>query len=223
MSSKIPVGVLISGSGNNLQALIDACEDPAFPARIAVVISNKKHALGLERARRAGIPTVWRWHKKHPTREAYDQVLVDTLREHGVQWVAMAGFMRIITQTLLDAFPHRVLNIHPSLLPAFPGVDAQTQAFEHGVCISGATVHIVTLGVDTGPILIQGAVPRLSTDNRDDLQQRILAMEHRIFPMALRWATEGRVRVEDGLAHVDLHVGESRSLVHLAPAAGATL
>lgn len=213
---KVPVGVLISGSGTNLQALIDACADPEFPARIAVVISNRRHAYGLERARAAGIPAVWRWHKKHPTREAYDRVLVDTLGEHGVRWVAMAGFMRITTQTLIDAFPDRILNIHPSLLPAFPGVDAQTQAFEHGVRISGATVHLVRLGVDAGPILIQGAVSILPTDDRDALQQRILAMEHRIFPLALRWAVEDRITVDGDRAQVDLPPGQARSLFDLA-------
>ncbi len=210
---KIPIGVLISGSGTNLQALIDACADPAFPAEIAVVISNRRHAFGLERARKAGIPAVWLWHKPHPSREAYDAVLVDTLRAHGVQWVCMAGFMRIITRVLIDAYAGKMLNIHPALLPAFPGVDGPGQALDHGAQVAGCTVHIVTEGVDAGPILVQAAVPVLADDDRDALAARILTQEHRIFPLALRWAAEGRIRVDGDRAHVDLLPGERRSFL----------
>lgn len=212
MTEKVPVGVLISGSGTNLQALIDACAEPDFPARIAVVISNRRHAYGLERARAAGIPAVWRWHRKHPTREAYDQVLVDTLHEYGVEWVCMAGFMRVVTPVLIEAFADRMLNIHPAILPAFPGVDGQSQAFDHGVCIAGATVHLVTEGVDAGPIVGQAAVPVLPGDDRDTLAARILSMEHRLFPQALRQAAEGRIRVEGHKAVVDLRPGEQRAM-----------
>lgn len=214
---KVPVGVLISGSGTNLQALIDACAEPDFPARIAVVISNRKRAHGLERARRAGIPTAWLWHRPHPTREAYDTLLVDTLRAHGVQWVCLAGFMRIITSVLLDAFPGRVLNIHPSLLPAFPGLDGPGQALDAGVRIAGCTVHGVELGVDAGPIVLQAAVPVLPDDDRDTLAARILTQEHVLFPRALRWAAEGRLRLTPGRAEVDLRPGEARHLLVPVP------
>lgn len=210
--SKVPVGVLISGSGTNLQALLDACAEPDFPARIAVVISNRKNAYGLERARLAGVPAIWESHRAHPDRPSYDAALVAHLREHGVDWVAMAGFMRIVTPTLIDAFPDRILNIHPALLPAFPGIDGQTQAFEYGTTIAGATVHLVTVGVDSGPVLAQAAVPVHQDDDRDALQQRILAQEHVIFPMALRWAVEGRITVEGRKALVDLRPGEARAV-----------
>jgi len=213
VTRKVSVGVLISGSGTNLQALIDACAQPDFPAQIAVVISNRRHAFGLERARKAGIPAVWLWHKKHPTRQAYDRVLVDTLHAHGVQWVCMAGFMRIITPVLIDAFAGRMLNIHPSLLPAFPGLDGPGQALEHGVQIAGCTVHGVTEGVDSGPIVVQAAVPVLPDDDRDALAARILQQEHRIFPLALRWAAEGRLDRSGEQARVDLHAGEQRFLL----------
>jgi phosphoribosylglycinamide formyltransferase-1 len=209
---KVPVGVLISGSGTNLQALLDACADPAFPARIAVVISNRRGAYGLERARLAGVPAVWESHRAHADRAAYDAALVAHLRAHGVEWLAMAGFMRIVTPTLLDAFPGRVLNIHPALLPAFPGVDGQGQAFEHGTTVAGATVHLVTEGVDAGPILVQAAVPVHQDEPVDALKARILTQEHRIFPMALRWAVEGRISVEGRRARVDLRPGEARAV-----------
>ena len=213
---KVRIGVLISGGGTNLQALIDACADPAFPAEIAVVISNRRHAFGLERARKAGIPAVWLWHKPHPTREAYDAVLVDTLRSHGVEWVCMAGFMRIITDTLIGAFRDRMLNIHPSLLPSFPGLDGPGQALDAGVTLAGCTVHVVRLGVDAGPVVIQAAVPVLPDDDRDALAARILVQEHRIYPRALRWAVEGRLHIEGDRARVDLRSGESRSLLEPA-------
>jgi phosphoribosylglycinamide formyltransferase 1 len=214
---RVPVGVLISGSGTNLQALLDATADPDHPARIACVISNRRHARGLERARQAGVPALWRWHRPHPDREAYDRVLADTLAEHGVRWVALAGFMRIITPVLLQAFEGRVLNIHPSLLPAFPGLDGQGQAHAHGTTIAGATVHLVTPGVDAGPILAQGVVPALDTDTPEALRARILRMEHRLYPMCLRWAVEGRITVEGRRARVDLPSGDARALFDPTP------
>lgn len=215
--SKISVGVLISGSGTNLQSLIDACAAPDFPAQVAVVISNRRDAYGLKRARRAGIPAVWLSHRRQPSREAYDQVLVDTLREHGVQWVCLAGFMRIITPVLLRAFPQRVLNIHPALLPAFPGLHGQQLQHDAAVRIAGATVHLVDEGVDTGPIVIQGAVPHLQDDDVDTLQQRILRMEHRIYPRALRWAVEGRLCIQGRRVQVDLPPGEQVFMMDSTP------
>ncbi|HJN75408.1 MAG TPA: phosphoribosylglycinamide formyltransferase [Myxococcota bacterium] len=203
------VGVLLSGGGTNLQALIDATKSEDFPGRIGVVISNRPKAHGLERARVAGIPAVHIGHRKYPSREAFEEALTDCLRAHDVEWVACAGFMRILTPTFLAAWPDRVLNIHPALLPAFPGVDAQGQAHARGVRVAGATVHFLDPGTDTGPIVAQAAVPVLPDDDRDALQGRILEKEHVLYPMCLRMAVEGRLRVVGGRVEVDLRDGES--------------
>lgn len=205
------MGVLLSGGGTNLQALIDAAADGSYPAEIAVVLSNRRGAGGLDRARAAGIPATWIPHRDK-TREVFDAELVAALQAHGCQWVVLAGFMRILSAVVLDAFSGRVLNIHPALLPAFPGVHAQKQAHDAGVRIVGATVHLVDAGMDTGPIIAQGAVPRHEGDTLEDLQQRILSVEHRLLPMVLRWAAEGRVRAEAGGVSVDLKPSESRYL-----------
>ncbi len=210
--SRVRVGVLISGSGTNLQALLDAASEPEFPAEIAVVVSNRADAGGLARAERAGVPTVVASHRGWPDRAAYDRHLVQILLDHDVAWVAMAGFMRVVTQAFIDAFPARILNIHPSLLPAFPGVDGQGQAFDYGVVVAGATVHLVEVGVDAGPILAQGVVPVLEDDSPERLRARILAIEHRLYPMALRWAAEGRITVDGRRAHVALPPGGRRLL-----------
>lgn len=193
--ARVPFGVLISGSGTNLQALLDAAADPDYPGRPAVVISNRRDARGLERARAAGVPAVWLPHRGK-TREAFDTELVDCLRQHGAEWIAMAGFMRIVTPVLLGAFPGRILNIHPSLLPAFPGVRAQQQAHDYGVRIAGATVHFVSAEMDTGPIILQGATPVRADEDAEALRQRILAIEHEIYPRALSLALRGRLSVE---------------------------
>ena len=190
---KVPVGVLISGSGTNLAALLDAARSPDFPARIAVVISNKPSAYGLQRARDAEVPVVAESHRGWPSREAYDARLVEHLETHGVQWVCLAGFMRIVTPVLIDAFGGRVLNIHPSLLPSFPGLHAQRQALEHGVKVAGATVHLVDPGMDSGPIVAQAAVPVLDSDDEDALKARILTVEHQIYPAALARAARGEL------------------------------
>jgi len=189
------VAVLISGSGTNLQALIDATAG-GHPADIALVVADRHKAGGLQRAHAAGIPTEVLLKRDHPTREAYDGALVDQLRRHEVSWVVLAGFMRLVTPVLLDAFPWRVLNIHPALLPAFPGLHAQQQAFDHGVRVAGATVHFVDRGTDTGPIIAQAAVPVLPSDDAGSLQRRILAMEHKLYPTALRWAVEGKLSID---------------------------
>jgi phosphoribosylglycinamide formyltransferase-1 len=189
------VGVLISGRGSNLQALIDARDRGDLGGVIAVVISNVETAAGLDRARRAGIPTVVRDHRGR-TREDYDDELVTVLREHGVELVCLAGFMRLLSPVFIRAFPGRILNVHPALLPAFPGLDAQEQAFEHGVKVSGATVHLVDEGLDSGPIVAQEAVPVRSDDTAESLTARILEAEHRIYPRAVRLLLEGRCRVE---------------------------
>jgi len=189
------VGVLISGRGTNLQALIDAAAAGRLGGRIAVVISNVESAPGLERARKAGIPTCFRDHRGCP-RERFDEELVALLREHAVDLVCLAGYRRLLSPVFIRAFAGRTLNIHPSLLPAFPGLEAQRQAWEHGVKVSGATVHLVDESLDSGPIVLQEAVPVLGTDGVDGLAARILEAEHRIYPRAVRAMLEGRCRVE---------------------------
>ena len=208
--TKTPVGVLISGSGTNLQALIDACAQPDYPAEIAVVISNKKSAFGLERACEAGIETAWLPARPHPSRESHEQQITETLEKHGAQWVVCAGYMRVLSPAFIQTWPHRILNIHPSLLPAFPGMDAQGQAHAGGVRISGATVHLVDEGCDTGPILAQAATAVLDDDDRDALQQRILKLEHVLYPRVLRWAVEDRIEVVEGKANIRLNPWEKR-------------
>ena len=209
MNEPVPVAVLASGGGTNLQALIDACSDPAFPASIAVVLSNRPKSGAIERAKRAGIRTEAVLRREFPSREEFDAETVRRLRAYGVQWVVLAGYMRLITPVFLCAFPNRVLNIHPSLLPAFPGLNAQAQAHAYGVRIAGCTVHFVDEGADSGPIIAQAAVPALATDSVEDLQQRILAQEHRLLPTCLRWAVENRISLDGRRVRVALGPGES--------------
>ncbi|MBZ0251990.1 MAG: phosphoribosylglycinamide formyltransferase [Candidatus Methylomirabilis sp.] len=190
------IGVLISGSGTNLQALLDRAADGTIPGEVALVLSNKEDAHGLERARKAGAPTAVVRHKDFPTREAFDARLVEALRGARVDLVCLAGFMRVLTPAFIRAFEGRILNIHPALLPAFPGVHAQKQAFDYGVRWTGATVHFVDEGTDTGPIVLQAAVPVLPEDDLERLSARILAEEHRIYPEAVRLFCEGRLRIE---------------------------
>ena len=190
------IAVLISGRGSNLQALIDAIEDGRLSARIAVVISNRATAQGLERARAAGIETRVLDHRTFQSRDEFDKRIADDLRARGVVVVCLAGFMRLVGTPLLDAFPQRILNVHPSLLPSFPGVDAQRQALEHGVKVSGATVHLVTGELDGGPIVLQAAVPVKHDDTVETLSARILVEEHRLYPEAVRLVLDGGWRVE---------------------------
>jgi phosphoribosylglycinamide formyltransferase-1 len=197
------IGVLISGRGSNLQALIDAVHDGRLHARIEAVISNRAAAAGLERARAAGIETLVLDHKLFASRDDFDAAIAAELRARGVSLVCLAGFMRLIGASLLDAFPNAILNIHPSLLPSFPGVDAQRQALDHGVKITGATVHLVTGELDAGPIVMQAPVPVADDDTPETLAARILDEEHRIYPAAVelilrrRWRIEGRRVVVD--------------------------
>jgi phosphoribosylglycinamide formyltransferase-1 len=192
------IGVLISGRGSNLQAIIDAVKDGRLEARIAVVISNRADAYGLERAREAGIETLVRDHKAWASREAYEAVLVEDLRARNVHLVCLAGFMRLLGATFVNAFSNRILNIHPALLPSFPGLHAQRQALDHGVRFSGATVHLVDTQLDAGPIVLQAVVPVFADDTEETLSARILAEEHRIYPDAIGrmleggWTIEGR-------------------------------
>ena len=195
MNAGLVLGVLVSGSGTNLQAILDAVAAGKLRAKLGVVISNVATAGGLERARAAGIPTVVLDHKAHPSRESFDAAVVEALRAHGVTCVVLAGFMRLVTPVLLDAFPHRVVNIHPALLPAFPGVHAQAQALRYGVRVSGCTVHLVDAGMDTGPILAQAAVPVHDDDDEDKLRERILAKEHELLPTVLQWIADDRLEV----------------------------
>jgi phosphoribosylglycinamide formyltransferase-1 len=190
------LGVLISGRGSNLQAIIDAIGDGRLDARIALVVSNRADAVGLERARAAGVETLVRDHKAWPSREAYETVLVDDLRARGVQLVCLAGFMRLLGPTFVGAFPNRILNIHPALLPSFPGLHAQRQALEHGVRFSGATVHLVDTNLDAGPIVLQAVVPVFDDDTEDTLAARILVEEHRLYPEAVARMLDGRWRIE---------------------------
>lgn len=205
------VAVLASGSGSNLQALLD---DPANGAayEVAVLVTNRAKAGALERAASVSVPTEVLSHRGHASREAYDEALVAALEPYQVDWVVLAGFMRILTPAFLDAFPSRVLNIHPALLPAFPGLDGPAQALEHGVRVAGCTVHFVDSGTDTGPIVAQAAVPVLPSDTVATLKARILRQEHQLLPRVVRWAAEGRVTLEGREVRVRLPEGESTHL-----------
>jgi phosphoribosylglycinamide formyltransferase-1 len=186
------LGVLISGRGSNLQAILDAIREGRLKAQVGVVLSNVAGAPGLERARAAGVPAEVLSHKDFPSRERYDEALVERLRSYEVDLVCLAGFMRLFSPQFVRAFPGRILNVHPSLLPAFPGLHAQRQALEHGVKVSGATVHLVDEELDHGPILVQRAVPVLEDDDEESLSARILEQEHRIYPEAIALVLEGK-------------------------------
>jgi phosphoribosylglycinamide formyltransferase-1 len=186
------LAVLVSGRGSNLQSIIDAIGCGALDATIAVVISNRAEAAGLLRAREAGIEAIWLNPRDFPDRDAYDRAIEERLKARDVGLVCLAGFMRLVGAPLLEAFPDRILNIHPSLLPAFPGLDAQRQAIEYGVRVSGATVHLVTSDLDGGPIVLQSAVPVANDDTVDTLSARILVEEHKIYPEAVRLVLDGR-------------------------------
>ena len=190
------LGVLISGRGSNLQAIIDAIERRELDAAIGIVISNRPQAAGLERARAAGIETLAIESRAFASRTAFDQALAAAMRERDVDLVCLAGFMRLLGPAFLAGFPDRILNIHPSLLPAFPGVDAQRQALDHGVRVSGATVHFVTDELDGGPIVMQAAVPVRDSDTVDTLSARILVEEHRIYPAAIQLVLRGGWRID---------------------------
>lgn len=195
-SDPVHFAVLISGRGSNLQAIIDAIADGRLRARVAVVISNRADARGLQRATAAGIETLVLPHRDAPSRADYDMQLVRALTERGVRLVCLAGFMRLLGPAFCAAFPNAILNVHPSLLPAFPGVDAQRQAIDAGVAVSGATVHFVTPELDAGPIILQAAVPVHRGDDAESLSARILEQEHRILPEAIQWVLDGRCRID---------------------------
>lgn len=190
------LGVLISGRGSNLQALIDATRDGRLDATIAVVISNRADANGLERAGRVGIEALCLDHRASSSRDEHDRAVARELRARDVGLVCLAGYMRLIGAPLLEAFPNAILNIHPSLLPAFPGVDAPRQALEHGVTVTGVTVHLVTAELDNGPIVVQRTVPVMGGDTPDTLTARILVEEHRAYAEAVGTLLDGGWRVE---------------------------
>ncbi len=201
--------MLASGRGSNLQAIIDAIEAGKLDARIVLVLSNKKDAAALERARRHGLTDVFLDPKpfagQPDNREAYDRAVLDVLRKHDVELVLLAGYMKIVTSVLVKAYENRMMNIHPSLLPSFPGLDVQKKALEHGVKLSGCTVHFVTEGVDEGPIIIQSAVPVLEGDTPETLAARILVEEHKIYPKAVQLYAEGRLKVDGRIVRVRVH------------------
>jgi phosphoribosylglycinamide formyltransferase 1 len=194
---KVRIGILVSGRGSNLQAIIDNIGKGMLSAEIAVVISDQDNAYALERARNHGIPGVHVSAKGYKNRrDEYDTLLLRELQKHGVELVCLAGFMRIITPTLVKAYPNSILNIHPALLPSFPGLHVQKAALEHGVKFSGCTVHFVDEGMDTGPIIIQAVVPVLDNDTEDSLSQRILLQEHKIYSRAIQLYAEGRLMLD---------------------------
>lgn len=213
----MPVAVLVSGGGSNLQSIIDKTEAGLLDVDIRVVLANRAEAFGLERARKHGVPAVAVPHRDFPSREAFDQEMIRLIREHGAETVVLAGFMRLLTPAFLASFPGRVVNIHPALLPSFPGVHGQRDAADYGVRLAGCTVHFVTEEMDSGPIIIQAAVPAYPGDDGDSLGGRILALEHRIYPQALQWLAQGRLRVEGR----KVFLAEPEDGIVLAPPASA--
>lgn len=202
MTKRARVGVLISGRGSNLQALIDACAQPDFPAEIACVISNVPNVEGLARAERAGIPTHAIAHASYPSRALFDEAMDALLGAAGVQFVCLAGFMRVLSNQFVESWKGRLINIHPSLLPSFKGLNVHRRILESGVRISGCTVHFVVSELDSGPIIAQAAVPVLPDDTEHTLAARTLAAEHELYPLALELLASGRVRLENGEAQL---------------------
>lgn len=203
MIRKLRIGALASGGGSNLQAIIDRCADGSLDAEVALILSNNPAAGALERARAAGIPSLCIDHRGYASREEFDQAVVATLQAAKVELVVLAGFMRIISAAFLEAFPGRIMNIHPALLPAFPGLHVQRKALEYGARFAGCTVHFVDGGVDTGPIIIQAVVPVLDQDTEATLSARILKEEHRIYPRAIQLFAQGRLRLVERRVLID--------------------
>jgi len=203
MAQQVPIAVLISGGGTNLQSIIDAIEAKRLDAKIEVVLSNRADAYGLVRAKKHGAATEVLDHKNFSSREAYDQAVVDLLRARGVELVVLAGFMRLLSPVFVKAYSNRIMNIHPALLPSFPGLHVQKKAVEHGVRFSGCTVHFVNEECDEGPIIIQAVVPVFPDDTEETLAARILKQEHRIYPRAIQLYAEGRLRVVGRKVMVD--------------------
>jgi phosphoribosylglycinamide formyltransferase-1 len=194
-AAPLRIGVLVSGRGSNLQAILDATARPDFPARVVVVVSDREHAIALDRARRAGVATVYMSPKDRSDREAFDAAVGAALEQARVELVCLAGFMRVLGRAFVRSWSGRIMNVHPALLPAFPGLAAQRQALDYGVKVAGATVHFVDEGVDTGPIIAQASVPVHDADTEESLSLRILVEEHRLYPEAIRLFALGRLRV----------------------------
>ncbi|MGB7951396.1 MAG: phosphoribosylglycinamide formyltransferase [Candidatus Binatia bacterium] len=218
MARQVPIGVLISGSGTNLQAIINAIEAKRLDARIELVLSNRADAYGLVRAKKHGIPVEVVDHKAFPSREAFDQAVVDILRARDVELAVLAGFMRLLSPVFVGAYSNRIMNVHPALLPAFPGLHVQQKAVEHGVRFSGCTVHFVNEACDEGPIIMQAVVPVFPDDTAEALAARILEQEHRIYPRAIQLYSEGRLRIEGRKVWVDGFAREeSQALIQPSP------
>lgn len=216
-TTPLRVAVLASGRGSNLQAIIDAMEAGQVHAQIVAVISNKKDAVALERARKHGIKDLFVDPKpfagRPDSREAYDRSLLEVLQQHNVELVLLAGYMKIVTAVLVNAYANRMMNIHPSLLPSFPGLDVQKKAIDWGCKLAGCTVHFVTEGVDEGPIIIQAAVPILDDDTSDTLAARILVQEHKIYPRAAQLFAEGRLRVDGRRVLIDAAKPDGEAII----------
>lgn len=217
--ARLKLGVLISGRGSNLQALIDAAADPAFPAEITVVISNIAGVQGLQRAADAGIETCVIDHKAHDGRAAFESALTEALEAHQVRLVCLAGFMRLLTKSFVDHWRDRIINIHPSLLPAFKGLNTHERVLDYGVKFTGCTVHFVRAEMDEGPIIVQGVVPVISSDTPDRLAARVLQVEHRIYPLAVRLVAEGRARVVGDAVNIDVKDHEAEGVILVNPQA----
>ncbi len=215
--ARLKVGVVISGRGSNLQALIEAARDPAYPAEIVLVVSNVPGTGGLARAEQAGIPAETVDHRGFVGRQPFEEALTGTLERAGVELVCLAGFMRIVTEGFIAHWHDRLINIHPSLLPAFPGLDTHARALAAGVKLAGCTVHFVRAEVDHGPIVGQAAVPVLPGDTADALAARVLEAEHRLFPLCLRLVAEGRVRVAHEATEIDGLGPPGAPLINPAP------
>lgn len=213
----LKIGVLVSGSGSNLQSIIDKIEQGRLSAQISIVICNNPQAFALERCAKHGIPTALMSHKDFPDRNDFDMKMAEILKGHGVELVVMAGFMRVLSPAFLQEFPMRVMNIHPALLPSFPGLHGQKQAFDYGVKFSGCTVHFADSGVDTGPIIIQAIVPVFDDDTEDTLAARILEQEHRIYPQAIQFFAEGKLEVKGRKVIIKGHPRVGPAAIHNPP------
>jgi len=214
--TQLKLAVLISGSGTNLQALIDACAKAEYPAQISLVIANKENAGGLERAKIAGIPTLVIRHTDYAQRDEFDSALTEALEPAKVDLICLAGFMRVLGHAFVDHWRDRLINIHPALLPAFKGLHTHKRAIKAGVRIAGCTVHYVRAEVDVGPIVAQAAVPVLPDDTEASLAERVLEQEHRLYPLAVELIARGQVRIEGGAAQIT-GAGETEAAALINP------
>lgn len=209
--------ILISGRGSNMQALLEACAEPGHPATPAIVISNKADAAGLDVARSHGVPTKVISHKDYPSRQAFDEALHRAIVDSGAEMICLAGFMRLLEADFVDRWRDHILNIHPSLLPAYRGLHTHQRVLEDGVRFSGCTVHFVRPEMDEGPIVFQACVPVRADDTEDSLAARVLAWEHKLYPLALRLMAEGKLRVEGNTVHIDAPLAPQDGLMNPCP------